>query len=34
MVDTTVWLLVAWLPIAGVVLALCLSPEEDGESEA
>ncbi len=30
--DSMVWLLAAWLPIAGVVLALCLSPDEE-ESE-
>ena len=28
------FLLAAWIPIAGVVLALCLEPEEETENAA
>jgi hypothetical protein len=31
--DPALWLLAIWLPIAGVVLALCLEPEEGEEEE-
>ncbi len=31
--DSMLVLVVIWLPIAGVVMALCLGPDE-GESEA
>ncbi len=27
--DPVVWALVIWLPIAGMVLAVCLQPDED-----
>jgi hypothetical protein len=30
--DPAMWLLVIWLPIAGVVLALCVQPDEDEKS--